>query len=217
MPFKIGSIPRPMQDKKLPDVLSNEEVLRLLKSVRNLKHRVMLMLAFAGGLRVSEVVRIRVEDFDSSRMVIHIRGAKRKKDRYTILSKTLLAVLHEYVKEYQINSSGWLFKGANKVHHLSIRSIQAVFERAVKSACILKPVSMHSLRHSFATDLLENGTDLRYIQELLGHASSKTTEIYTHVSTKTIGKIKSPLDTMIEEIRDLKDRSLYIGGDSNNK
>ncbi len=210
MPFKIGSIPRPMKEKKLPDVLSQEEVFRIFRVVGNLKHRVMLMLTYASGLRVSELVALRVEDIDVSRMLIHIRAAKGKKDRYTILSKTMLAALHTYVNKYKTGETGWLFAGENPGYHLSTRSIQEVFERAVKSAGISKPVSMHTLRHSFATDLLEHGTDLRYIQELLGHSSSKTTEIYTHVSKRVIGKIKSPLDSMIEELQKEENNSKFF-------
>lgn len=154
----------------------------------------MLMFAYASGLRVGEVVSIRIEDIDTERKLVHIRGAKGKKDRYTILSDALVGILHVYWNMYGLGTSGWLFPGAATGHHLSTRSIQAVFERTVRDARITKPISMHTLRHSFATHLLEHGTDLRYIQALLGHESSKTTEIYTHVSTKSIGKIKSPLD-----------------------
>ncbi len=204
MPFKIGSIPRPMKEKRLPDILSQDEILRIFSAVKNTKHKVMLMLTYASGLRVSELVNLRLEDIDISRMMIHIRGAKGKKDRYTILSKTMLNVLNWYTKTQGLGERGWIFRGANPNHHLSVRSIQAVFERAILSVGINKPVSMHTLRHSFATDLLEHGTDLRYIQELLGHNSSKTTEIYTHVTTKTISKIKSPLDFLVEEVSDSK-------------
>ncbi len=194
MPFVIGSLPRPQKDRKLPDVLTEGEVSRIFRSVKNLKHRTMLMLAYASGLRVSELVKVRIEDIDGTRRLIHIRGAKGKKDRYTILSESLITTLHLYWKEYSLGIKGYLFPGITPGDHLSVRSIQAVFGRAVKDAGVTKPVSMHTLRHSFATHLLEHGTDLRYIQELLGHQSSKTTEIYTHVSTKSIGKIKSPFD-----------------------
>jgi site-specific recombinase XerD len=194
MPFVIGHLPRPQKERKLPDVLTEKEVSRIFSEVKNLKHRTMLMFAYASGLRVSELISIRVEDIDTGRKLVHIRGGKGKKDRYTILSESLVGVLHVYWKIYGLGATGWLFPGASDGQHLSVRSIQAVFERAVKSAGITKPVSMHTLRHSFATHLLEHGTDLRYIQALLGHQSSRTTEIYTHVSTKSIGKIKSPLD-----------------------
>jgi len=196
--FMFSGLPRPLKERKLPDVLSYSEVLKILRSVINLKHRVMLMVAYASGLRVGELVQLRVEDLDPERGLIHIRGAKGKKDRYTILPKQLLPILHEYVMEYRIGASGWLFPGWSPSKHLSVRSIQAIFEEAIKNSGIEKPATMHTLRHSFATHLLENGTDLRYIQELLGHQSSRTTEIYTHVSKKDLGRIKSPLEHLIE-------------------
>jgi site-specific recombinase XerD len=200
MPFVIGKVPRPLKEKKLPDVLNEEEVVKIFRSVQNLKHRTMLMLAYASGLRVSEVVNLKIEDFDAERGLIHIRGAKGKKDRYTLLPVSLRDTLHRYWKEYNLGTSGWLFTGAKPDYHLAARSIQHVFERAVKQSGITKPVSMHTLRHSFATHLLEHGTDLRYIQELLGHGSSKTTEIYTHVSKQHIGTIRSPLDFIAKEL-----------------
>lgn len=173
--FVIGKLPRPQKEKKLPDVLNEEEVLRIFKAVKNLKHRTMLMLAYASGLRVSEVVSLRIEDFDSDQRVIHIRGAKGKKDRYTILPESMIGILHNYWKEYKLGPNGWFFPGANTGYHLSARSIQNVFERVVNAAKINKPVSMHTLRHSFATHLLEAGTDLRYIQEVLGHSAREIT------------------------------------------
>ena len=196
-PFVIGTLPRPRQEQKLPDVLNEEEVLRIFRAVENLKHRTMLMLTYASVLRVSEIVKLRIEDLDGERGLIHIRDAKGKKDRYTILPESMKGLLNQYWNTYKLSSSGWLFPGANPGQHLSARSIQAVLEHAVQMADINKPISMHTLRHSFATHLLEQGTDLRYIQELLGHQSSKTTEIYTHVSKKSLGKIKSPLDRLV--------------------
>lgn len=140
------------------------------------------------------MVKLRPEDIDSKRMLIYIKGSKGRKDRYTILSDVALEVLREYWTQYK--SERWLFEGARDGRHLSTRTAQAIFEHAKGKAGIKKEVSVHSLRHSFATHLLEGGTDLRYIQELLGHKSSKTTEIYTHVSSKSLGKIKSPLDRL---------------------
>jgi site-specific recombinase XerD len=149
---------------------------------------------YSSGLRVSEVVRLRIKDIDSRRMTIGVKQAKGRKDRITILSNTGLDVLRSYVKKYRPEE--WLFPGQDESKHLAERTVQRIFENACKTAKINKDVSVHSLRHSFATHLLEGGTDLRYIQELLGHSSSKTTEIYTHVSTKSIGKIQSPLDRL---------------------
>lgn len=194
IPFIIGSIPRPRKENKLPDVLTKEEVSEILKNVKNLKHLTMLMLSYASGLRVSELVNLRVEDIDLQRGLIHVRGGKGKKDRYTILSESMKLILHQYSESYKINSNNWLFPSENSNYHLSARSIQVVFQRAVKASGINKRVSIHTLRHSFATELLEQGTDLRYIQSLLGHKSTKTTEIYTHISKAHLSKIKSPLD-----------------------
>ncbi|MGC8754864.1 MAG: tyrosine-type recombinase/integrase, partial [Thermosulfidibacteraceae bacterium] len=131
---------------------------------------------------------------DSERMLIHVKGAKGRKDRYTILSETALKILREYWKQYKPGK--WLFEGARDGMYLSTRTVEKILEHACKRSNIRKEVLVHTLRHSFATHLLEGGTDLRYIQELLGHKDSKTTEIYTHVSTKSIGKIRSPLDSL---------------------
>jgi len=195
-PFVIESLPRPKKEKKLPNVLSQEEMVRLVNSVTNPKHRAMLMVAYSSGVRVSELVQLRMEDIDSDRMLIHVRGGKRKKDRYTLLSQTALDYLRAHSREH--GPSGWLFEGAMRGRHYSIRSAEEVFTKAAKKAGIVKRVSIHALRHSFATHLLENGVDLRYIQELLGHESSRTTEIYTHVSARALRRIVSPLD-MIKE------------------
>lgn len=151
-------------------------------------------------LRVGESVRLKIQDIDSKRKVVHLRGAKGKKDRYTLLSNAALEVLRGYYRQYKPKT--YLFEGQGERSHLAERSIQNVFQRAAAEAGIRKKVSVHSLRHSFATHLLESGVDLRYIQELLGHASSKTTEIYTHVSNKTLGKIVSPLDQALQRLKE---------------
>jgi site-specific recombinase XerD len=198
-PYAIGGIPRPRKEKKLPTVLSQEEVLRILSQVDNLKHKTILMLIYSAGLRVGESVRLKISDIDGERKMIHLRNAKGKKDRYTLLSDTALETLREYYKQYKPKE--YLFAGAEGRSHLSERSVQHVFERARESAGIHKPISVHGLRHSFATHLLESGVDLRYIQEILGHSSSKTTEIYTHVSKKTLGKIVNPLDNAVQQTK----------------
>lgn len=190
----VYEVKRPRKDKKLPVVLSKEEVAKIISSVDNIKHRAILMLVYSAGLRVGEVVRLKPEDIDSKRMLIHIKGSKGRKDRYTLLSEKTLEVLRAYWKKYKPEK--WLFGGAREGRYLSIRSVQKIFEQACKRAGIRKEITIHGLRHSFATHLLEGGTDLRYIQELLGHKDSKTTEIYTHVSTQSLGKIKSPLDSI---------------------
>lgn len=185
----IYEVKRPKKNKKLPVVLSKEEVKRILDVTTNTKHKAILMLMYSGGFRVREVVRLKPEDIDSERSLIHIRGSKGRKDRYTIPSRSALAVLRKYFAQHKPEK--WLFEGARPGEHISARTVQAIFKQASEKA--------QSLRHSFATHLLESGIDLRYIQEILGHKSSKTTEIYTHVSKANIAKIKSPLDNIFSE------------------
>lgn len=191
----IVSIVRPKKEKRLPEVLSYKEVLNILDSVTNLKHKAILFLTYSSGLRVGEVVRLRINDVDSDRMLIHVVQGKGRKDRYTVLSEVALKVLREYAREYK--PAVWLFQGDKPGSHISERTVQRIFENAKEKAGINKTVSVHSMRHSFATHLLEGGIDLRYIQELLGHQSSKTTEIYTHVTQKSIKSIASPLDKIM--------------------
>ncbi len=193
-PFIADSLPRPKKEHKLPAVLSAGEVKKFLGAVRNIKHLAILMLMYSAGLRVGEVVKLKVADIDSDRCMIHVRGAKGRKDRYTLLSDVALEVLRMY---WRLNRPEvWLFPGDRKDRHITIRSVQKVVEQTRRRAGIRKYFSAHTLRHSFATHLLENGTDLRYIQELLGHRSSKTTEVYTHVTKRDIVRITSPLDSI---------------------
>jgi len=190
----VVQVPRPQKEKKLPKVLSQEEVIKVLSALTNKKHRIMLKLAYSSGLRVGELVRLKLEDMDYSRKLIFVNQGKGKKDRYTKLSQKILPELEEYIKLYDIED--WLFPGPAKGSHLTERTAERVFENAKTLAKIHKEVSIHSLRHSFATHLHEAGTDIRKIQELLGHESTKTTEIYTHVSKATIENIESPLDRL---------------------
>ncbi len=190
----IEKLHRPRREKKLPNVLSKEDVKLILEAPQNQKHRAMLSLVYACGLRRSELLNIRLEDIHSGRMILHIHQSKGKKDRIVPMSKKLMDMLWSYQKIYK--PVKWLFEGQNAGEPYSETSLEHVLKKAVKKAGINKPVSLHWLRHSYATHLLENGTDLRYIQELLGHNSSKTTEIYTHVSTQSIQKIKSPFDDL---------------------
>jgi integrase/recombinase XerD len=199
-PFVMGSLPRPRKPMKLPVTLGQQEVLRILNAVGNAKHKMILTLIYSAGLRVGEAVRLKIADIDSERGLIHVRGGKGMKDRFTLLSEVMLPMLRDYYKEYRPEE--YLFEGGPGRSHIAERSVQNVFSRAVRDAGISKEVSVHSLRHSFATHLLEGGTDLRYIQELLGHSSSKTTEIYTHVSKRVLGKITSPLDQAIQQSRE---------------
>ncbi|MCZ8516744.1 tyrosine-type recombinase/integrase [Paenibacillus filicis] len=191
------SLPRAQKEKRLPDVLSADEVMSILCSVDNLKHRAILYVAYSAGLRVSEVVNLKVQDLDGERGLIHIRQSKGRKDRYTLLSKAAMELVQAYIRKERPET--WLFPGAEDGRHLTIRSVQKMFDRAAARCGIRKHITMHTLRHSFATHLLEAGTDLRYIQELLGHQSSKTTEIYTHVTTKDVRRIQSPLDRIMQD------------------
>lgn len=190
----IENIPRPKKEKKLPNVLSFEEVKKILGALENEKHKTILFLVYSAGLRVGEVVRLKPGDIDSKRMLIHIVQGKGRKDRYTLLSEIALNQLRRYYNIYKPEI--WLFPGQDKKEFLTERTVERIFEKACNIAKINRKVSVHILRHSFATHLLEGGTDLRYIQELLGHTSSKTTEIYTHVTQKSIANIKSPLDML---------------------
>ncbi|MEW5761402.1 MAG: site-specific tyrosine recombinase/integron integrase [Candidatus Thermoplasmatota archaeon] len=191
----VYEIMRPKKDRKLPVVLSQEEVGKILAVITNLKHKAILMLTYSAGLRVSEVIKLKIEDIDSHRKLIHIKGAKGRKDRYTLLSDVAMRTLKLYIESYR--PQPWLFPSRNVNSHITTRTAQRIFEDACKNAGINKDVSIHSLRHSFATHLLESGVDLRYIQELLGHKSSKTTEIYTHVSNRDLSRIKNPLDSIL--------------------
>jgi integrase/recombinase XerD len=189
----VELIHRPRREKVLPNVLSKEEVKAILGAPFNLKHRAMLAMIYACGLRRSELLSLTKFDVDSKRMVVIIRMAKGKKDRIVPLSTKILALLRDYYKSY--NPKEFLFEGQCGGKY-SEKSLENVLKQSLFKARIEKPVTLHWLRHSYATHLLENGTDLRYIQDLLGHKSSKTTEIYTHVSTKNIQNIRSPFDDL---------------------
>lgn len=191
MPNRFYEIERPRKEKKLPVVLSKEDVFRVIASTNNLKHKCIVSLLYSAGLRRSELLNLRPENIDSKRMVIRVVGAKGNKDRYTLLSKKLLVDLRLYYKEYQPKE--YLFEGM-KGRKYHANSVFKIVSSAGERAGILVKVSPHVLRHSFATHLLESGTDLRYIQILLGHNSTKTTEIYTHVATNNFDTIKNPLD-----------------------
>jgi site-specific recombinase XerD len=193
-PKENYELPRAQKPQTLPAVFAEEEVKKIILATENLKHRSMLCLAYAGGLRVSEIVKLTLQDIDSKRMIITLRQAKGRKDRQVMLSEKLLALLREYFKEFR--PKRWLFEGQSGDLY-SIRSVQQVIQQAKKRAGIKKRGSMHALRHSFATHLLEGGTDLLSIKELLGHNSLRTTLIYTHVTKKHLSKIQSPLDKLL--------------------
>ena len=185
---------RPKQPRLLPNVLSKAEVKHILEALNNIKHRAMLSLIYACGLRRSELLDLRLHDVDSKRGLLIVRQAKGKKDRIVPLSEKILALLREHYKSAK--PAKYLFEGEKRGERYSETSLQQVLKSALDKAGIKKPVTLHWLRHSYATHLLENGTDLRYIQELLGHNSSKTTEIYTHVTDNSLKKIKSPFDDL---------------------
>lgn len=192
--IEIDKIHRPKREKLLPNVLSKEEVKLILNAHSNLKHKTMLSLIYACGLRCGELLALKPVHIDSKRNIIILKHTKGKKDRIAPLSPKILEMLRDYYKIYKPVT--YLFEGQIAGSPYDSRSLQLVLKQALKKVQILKPVTLHWLRHSFATHLLESGTDLRYIQELLGHNSSKTTEIYTHVSTKSIQQIKSPFDDL---------------------
>ena len=192
--MEVDFIQRPRREKRLPNVLSKNEVKSILEAPTNLKHRAMLSLIYACGLRRSELLNLTLKDILSERGLLFIRQSKGKKDRVVPISIKLIEMLRDYYKAYKPKT--WLFEGQEVGKKYSERSIQLVLNQAVEKAKIVKPVSLHWLRHSYATHLLENGTDLRYIQELLGHSSSRTTEIYTHVSTRNLQQIRSPFDDL---------------------
>ena len=187
--------PRP--ERHLPEVLSFDEVRRFFQAVHSFKHRTILMTAYAAGLRISEAVRLRVCDIDSQRMVIRVVQGKRNKDRYTLLSPLLLQMLRHYW--WAARPVDWLFLGPSRIKPITVSTVQRVCRDACNEAGLDKDVTPHMLRHSFATHLLEAGTELRVIQELLGHASQRTTAIYTHVSTHLIGRTRSPLELLHEQ------------------
>ena len=191
MPNRFYQIERPRKKKKLPVVLSKSEVRSIIDATNNLKHRCILSLLYSAGLRRSELLNLKIHDIDSERMLIKVNDAKGNKDRYSLLSKSALIDLRRYYIQYKPNK--YLFEGQKKEKY-SPSSIIKILQSAAYKARIKKNVTPHTLRHSFATHLLEDGTDLRYIQLLLGHNSTKTTEIYTHVAKTSFNSIKNPLD-----------------------
>lgn len=186
-------IERPRKEKKLPIILSEVELKSIFNSVTNLKHKALLSLLYSAGLRIGEAINLEITDIDSKRMLIHIKQAKGKKDRYTLLSNAFIKILREYYIAYRPKK--YLFEGQIGGKY-SNTSAQKVLKNALFRAGIRKKATLHSLRHSFATYLLEKGTDIRYIQELLGHSSPKTTMIYTHVTETSLKKIKNPFDEL---------------------
>ncbi|MGH1436572.1 MAG: tyrosine-type recombinase/integrase [Lewinella sp.] len=191
-PRKLGKITYPRKEKRLPQVYTRQEIERLLLATPNIKHKAILMLAYSSGLRMDEVLSMKLSDIESGQMRVRVNSGKGAKDRYTVLSLQCLTVLRAYWKQHK--PKAYLFEGAGGRYSAS--SVRQVFERSKQAARITKG-TFHTLRHSFATHLLEDGTPLRVIQVLLGHNSSKTTEIYTHVSNTLISNTKSPMDIAV--------------------
>ncbi|MEQ8323039.1 MAG: tyrosine-type recombinase/integrase [Vicingaceae bacterium] len=187
---------RPIKRKKLPVVLSSEEVIKLLRATRNLKHRAALAMIYSAGLRSSELINLKLEDVDLDRMQLHIKQAKNWKDRFTVMSQRFVLLYQNYLATYEPRV--YVFEGINGGKYSS-RSLSNVIKRSAQRAGIKKNISLHTLRHSYATHLLENGIDIRHIQMLLGHSRPETTMIYTHVSRKDLAHIKSPLDMIVDQ------------------
>jgi len=193
---ELEALPRPKRERRLPVVLSRSEVQRLFAVVKNLKHKALLMTAYDAGLRLSEILNLRVEDIDSQRMVIRIRQGKGKKDRYGRLSPGLLKLLREYWRACRPETL--LFPGAHRNKRYNLATPGQILKKLCRKAGITKRVSMHTLRHSFATHLLEAGTNLRVIQQLLGHSNIQTTCVYTHISIEELREAPSPME-MLED------------------
>ncbi len=194
----VEKIHCPRGKKKLPVVLDLSEVKTLLSVMENLKHRAILMITYSAGLRISETARLKVSDIDSKRMMVRVQQGKGCKDRYTILSRTALECLRQYWRAYRPKE--WLFEGQKEDTHICISSIRQIFLEAKERAGITKPASPHTLRHSFATHLIEAGTSLHHVQLLLGHRSPTTTTVYLHVSKMNLAQVTSPLDSIPEEL-----------------
>ena len=194
--WNIAKIPRRKTEKKLPVVLDGSEIKQLFAVTTNLKHRALLMTTYSAGLRVSETAHLRVSDIDSKRMQLRVAQGKGKKDRYALLSPVTLNLLRDYWRQYRPFS--WLFPGRLPERPISTRTIQKVFENAKRKAGIKKPATVHTLRHSFATHLLEAGTDIYRVQKLMGHTTPKTTTIYIHLRRQDLLKVISPLDSLLD-------------------
>lgn len=181
------------KEEKLPVVLSQNEVERILRVTRNIKHKTMLLMIYSSGLRLGELLNLCISDIDSDQMKIHIRQSKGKKDRYVMLSESTLQLLRIYYRDYK--PKHFVFEGQRGGAYSS-KSVQSTFKRSLQKSGVQKKATTHTLRHSFATHLLDDGVDIRFIQELLGHKQIQTTQIYTHISTHSINKIKSPADKL---------------------
>lgn len=197
-------VPRLKQPYLLPNILTKDEIQAIFNAADNLKHKCILMTIYGSGLRLSEITSLKISDIDSKNMRIFIEQGKGRKDRYALLSQSNLEILREYWKQYK--TKYWLFEGMEKGSHITKRAVQDMFKKYLKKSGISKKASVHTLRHSFATHLLENGTSLFYIRDLLGHATIRTTTVYLHVATTDILKTTSPLDTLEKEVKSKRER-----------
>jgi len=203
----------PRKSNFLPTVLSKEEIIALLRNTKNLKHRAILALIYASGLRVGELINLELKDVDLYRYQIFVRNSKGRKDRYVMMAKSLAPLIKNYVATYKPQK--YFAESIEKGVKYTAGSVRGVLRRSCKAAGIIKKVTPHTLRHSYATHLLENGVDLRYIQELLGHSKPETTMIYTHVATKSLLEIESPLDKIVKEVirTDKNNQKLTLSGE----
>ena len=192
-PEAIKEIPHPKRPKTLPVILSPQEVLRIFAAIRSVKHKAIMATAYAAGLRISEVCGLRIADIDSQRRRIHIRSGKGKKDRYVILGESLLALFRQYYQKVRPKGE-YLFPGQKPQRHITPTAVRQVLRKVIRETGLSKKVTMHTLRHCFATHLLEAGTDIRILQVLLGHSSIRTTLRYTHITDRLVQKLVSPLD-----------------------
>ncbi len=197
------NLPMPSKDKKLPQVLSEEEVLQLIVATRNLKHRAIIALLYAAGLRIGELLALKLADIDMQRRQLFIRKAKGRKDRYVFLAKSYMPLMSNYIATYKPRN--WFVEGPGGKPY-SASSVRSILKHSCKRAGIYKEVTPHTLRHSFATHLLEQGVDVRYIQELLGHSRPETTMIYTHITRQDLRKIESPLDGLARRLQQTADK-----------
>jgi site-specific recombinase XerD len=206
----------PQKSRYLPTVLSKEEVVEILRSTKNLKHRAVLAMIYASGLRIGELINLELRDIDVRRFQIFVRNSKGRKDRYVIMAKSLIPLLNNYVSTYK--PVKYFVEGLDAGTKYTAGSVRNFLRQSCKAAGIKKKVTPHTLRHCYATHLLENGVDLRYIQELLGHSKPETTMIYTHVATKDLLEIESPLDKIVKDMEkasDKNDQKLTLSGKYN--
>ncbi|MCD4731483.1 MAG: site-specific integrase [Bacteroidales bacterium] len=196
--FQIAELERPKQEKKIPEVLSHNEVLKLLVATPNLKHRSILVLLYSCGLRIGELINLKIGDFDFERKMLKVRQGKGKKDRTVSLSPKIYGLINDYLRTYQPKE--YMFNGQKGGQYTS-SSVRRFLSKATSKAGIKKQVSPHTLRHTYATHLLESGVDLKYVQELLGHSRPETTQIYLHVTQKKLMKVASPIDTLLNEAK----------------